>query len=275
MNAGRVVVCGAVAQKPRQPGHTWQFLQYLLGFRRLGYEVLLVDRLATPEPNLVDHVRSTLDRFDLAWTIAHDDGVHSGLPRPETLAWVRSADLLLNVMGFCTDEELLAAARHRVFLDTDPGFGQMWHALGLADVLAGHDTYVTIGQRIGTPDCSIPACGLRWGTTLQPVVLDDRNLARRLRADRVPGPPLRAASPRVSPLRRAPPHHRPPVRAGTRHRSGRQRRSPASPKRRFQPRRSLLRHDHARRLSPLRAKQLGGVDGGEGDVRGEPQRLVQ
>lgn len=173
MNTGRIVVCGAVAQKPRQPGHTWQFLQYLLGFRRLGYEVLLVDGLATAEPKLVEHVRNSLGRFQLAWTIAHDDGLHSGLSRRDTLAWVRSADLLLNVMGFCTDEELLAAARHRVFLDTDPGFAQMWRELGLADVFAGHNAYVTIGERIGEPGCTIPTCGLRWETTLQPVVLDE------------------------------------------------------------------------------------------------------
>jgi hypothetical protein len=177
VNAGRIVVCGAVAQKPAQPGHTWQFLQYLLGFRRLGYEVLLVDRLATAEPNLVEHVRTTLGRFGLAWTIGHDDGVHSGLPRRDTLTWVRSADLVLNVMGFCSDEELLAAARHRVFLDTDPGFGQMWHELGLAAVFAGHDAYVTIGERIGSPDCGIPTCGLRWRTTRQPVVLDEWRVA--------------------------------------------------------------------------------------------------
>ena len=43
--SGRIVICGAVAQKPQQAGHTWQFLQYLLGFRSLGYEVLLLDRL--------------------------------------------------------------------------------------------------------------------------------------------------------------------------------------------------------------------------------------
>jgi hypothetical protein len=173
MSAGRIVVCGAVAQKPRQPGHTWQFLQYLLGFRRLGYEVLFFDRLATAEPNRVEYVRSTLERFGIAWTIAHDDGTHTGLSRPDTIAWVRSADLLLNVMGFCTDEELLAAARHRVFLDTDPGFGQMWRELGLANVFAGHDSYVTIAGRIGADNCAIPSCGLRWETTLQPVVLEE------------------------------------------------------------------------------------------------------
>lgn len=172
MSAGRIVVCGAVAQKPGQPGHTWQFLQYLLGFRRLGYEVLFVDRLDAAEPTRVDYVRRTLERFSLDWSISHDEGEHSGLSRRDTLAWIRSADLLLNVMGFCADDELLAPARHRVFLDTDPGFGQMWYDLGLADVFAGHDAYVTIGERIGTPGCSIPTCGLRWETTRQPVVLD-------------------------------------------------------------------------------------------------------
>ena len=75
-------------------------------------------------------------------------------------------------MGFLTDEELLGAARRRVFLDTDPGFPQMWHDLGLADVFAGHDAHVTIGERIGEPDCEIPTCGLDWITTPQPVVLD-------------------------------------------------------------------------------------------------------
>jgi hypothetical protein len=173
MTTGRIVVCGAVAQKPGQPGHTWQFLQYLLGFRRLGYEVLLLDRLATGVPKLVAQLRSTLGAFGLPWTISHDDGRHSGLSRREALTWIRSADLLLNVMGFCTDDEILAAAQRRVFLDTDPGFGQMWCDLGLADVFAGHDSHVTIGERIGQPGCSIPTCGLRWETTRQPVVLDE------------------------------------------------------------------------------------------------------
>jgi hypothetical protein len=171
MNAGRIVVCGAVAQKPAQPGHTWQFLQYLLGFRRLGFDVLFIDQIGDPAHSGVGYVRQILDRFDVDWTIAHKGHRHSGLSRHDTLAWVRSADLLLNVMGFCTDEELLAAARWRVFFDTDPGFGQMWHALGLADLFTGHDAFLTIGERIGAPDCSVPTCGLRWETTRQPVVL--------------------------------------------------------------------------------------------------------
>jgi hypothetical protein len=74
-------------------------------------------------------------------------------------------------MGFLTDEDVLAAAPRRVFLDTDPGFGQMWRELGQADVFAGHDAHATIGENIGHPECEIPTCGLDWITTRQPIVL--------------------------------------------------------------------------------------------------------
>ena len=40
-----IVIAGSVAQKPGRGGHTWVFLQYLLGFRKLGWDVLFVDRL--------------------------------------------------------------------------------------------------------------------------------------------------------------------------------------------------------------------------------------
>jgi hypothetical protein len=165
----RIAIAGCMAQKPQQAGHTWQYLQYLLGFRRLGWDVLFLDQLPGPvaaDDHRIAYVRDELARAGL------DAGEHAGLSRAETLRRVRDCDLLINVMGYCNDVELMAAARHRVFLDTDPGFGQMWQALGLADIFAGHDSHVTIGQRIGQPDCAIPACGLDWITTPQPVVLD-------------------------------------------------------------------------------------------------------
>jgi hypothetical protein len=107
-----------------------------------------------------------------AWSVSLGGGLHAGAGRERVLEHARTCDLLLNVMGFLADEEILAAAPRRVFLDTDPGFGQMWRALGLADVFAGHDAHVTIGERIGEPDCAVPACGLKWVTTPQPVFLE-------------------------------------------------------------------------------------------------------
>src|SRR5262245_19794303 len=96
-----------------------------------------------------------------------------GLSRPQVLERVRNSAFLLNVMGYLADEAILSQAPRRVFLDTDPGFGQMWCALGLADIFRGHDDYVTIGENIGQPDCTIPTCGLPWITIRQPVLLEE------------------------------------------------------------------------------------------------------
>ncbi len=82
-----------------------------------------------------------------------------------------SADVVLNVMGFLAADEHERGAR-RVFVDIDPGYPQMWRELGLADMLAGHDRFVTIGENIGRPGCSIPDCGIDWVTTPPPVALD-------------------------------------------------------------------------------------------------------
>ena len=174
---GRIAIAGAIAQKPGSAGHAWQFLQYLLGFRRLGYEVLLLDRLdgdAAREAAGVAWLSGVLGDVGLgdAWSLDLGGGRHAGVARRAVLEFVADADILLNVMGYETDEALLAAARRRVFLDTDPGFGQMWRALGLADVFAGHDVHVTIGEHIGSPGCTVPDGGLNWITTPQPVVLD-------------------------------------------------------------------------------------------------------
>jgi hypothetical protein len=184
---GRLTIAGSIAQKPHQAGHSWQFLQYLLGFRRLGWDVLFVDRLedalcrddrgrpCAPEASVnLRYVDALMREFELdgAWSVVLDGGRHAGVPRDRVLEHVRDSELLLNVMGFLDDEELLGAARRRVFLDTDPGFGQMWCALGLADIFAGHDAHVTIGERIGREDCTIPTCGLDWITTPQPVLLE-------------------------------------------------------------------------------------------------------
>src|SRR2546421_83889 len=59
-----------------------------------------------------------------------------------------------------------------LFLDIDPGFGQMWRELGWHDPFQGHNNFVTLGRNIGRNDCAIPDCGLNWITMAQPIVLD-------------------------------------------------------------------------------------------------------
>ena len=171
---GRVTIAGAVAQRPGAAGHASVFVQWLLGFRRLGWDVLFVDRLdpaAGDEEAQARWLAEVLGGagLDGCWSALRDGGPPAGRSREDVLAHVRSSDLLLNVMGYLDDEELMSAAPRRVFLDIDPGFPQMWRALGLHDAFAGHDAFVTVGTRVGRADCDVPACGLDWIGTLPPV----------------------------------------------------------------------------------------------------------
>jgi hypothetical protein len=179
MKAGSIVVAGALAQKPRHGGHAWVLLQYLLGFKRIGWDVLFVDRLAVGPPPVEAELLAAFLRvvrgfgLDESFALLRDGSCDTiGLTRATLADRVRGAALLLNVMGFLNDEEILSLSPKRVFLDIDPGFPQMWRELGLHDAFAGHDAFVTIGINIGQPECGIPACGLNWITTPQPVVLE-------------------------------------------------------------------------------------------------------
>jgi len=185
----RIVIAGSLAQKPRQGGHTWQFLNYLLGFKQLGWDVLFVDRI---EPEMCTDAAGSAAKFEDSvnleyflhimrvfgledqFSLIHNKGEQViGVPRSEVIDFTRTAAALINVMGFLHDAEILGAAQRRVFLDTDPGFGQMWCDLGLANLFTGHDNHVTIAENIGKPECAIPTCGLQWITWRQPIVLSE------------------------------------------------------------------------------------------------------
>jgi hypothetical protein len=186
-HAVHIPIAGSIAQRVGQGGHAWVFLQYLLGFRRLGYEPLFIDRLTNAMCNdsrgrysparksrairwFVDVMQRA--GFGSSYTLLlDDDGETVGLSRAAVLQRIKLAPFLINVMGFITEEDILSAARRRIFLDIDPGFGQMWHELGLSNLFDRHDEFVTIGENIGQPGCTLPTCGLQWVTTPQPVAL--------------------------------------------------------------------------------------------------------
>lgn len=188
MTRGTIVIAGSLAQKPGRGGHAWVFLQYLLGFRRLGWDVLFLDAMASdacvdadgagaaPERSVnLTYLRDVMSRAGLAdsWAIVVDRTGIYGARRDHVLARLKQSAMLLNINGFLRDDDLLAAAPRRVFLDIDPGVFQIWHALGLHHAFVGHDHYATIGQHLGTPECPIPPCGIEWIPTPPPVVLQE------------------------------------------------------------------------------------------------------
>ena len=184
---GSIVIAGAVARRPGRAGHAWAFLQYALGFRRLGWDVLWLDSIdrssagaGSPQVrHFADLARRTGLEEDASLLVgatgrrAAADAAF-GLDRRKVLDRVREADLFLNFMGYVRDEEILERARRRVFLDIDPGFGQMWEDLGQARLFHGHDAYATVGERVGAWDCAIPPLGIDWIASPPPVLLAPR-----------------------------------------------------------------------------------------------------
>jgi hypothetical protein len=181
----RILFCGMIAGDPFQGGATYAILQYLLGLHRLGHDVYFIEPIAReslqpPGANLglsrnAEYFRQIVGEFGLeghAALLLRDSHETTELSYGELKRVARSADLLLNVSGMLTDPELLSAIPTRVYLDLDPAFVQLWQATQGIDMrFDGHTHFVTIGLRIGQPDCEVPTCGRKWIPTLQPVIL--------------------------------------------------------------------------------------------------------
>jgi hypothetical protein len=181
-------VAASIAQRPGYGGHAWAFLQYVLGFRQLGYEPILIDRLTAEMTSDASGRPSPAARdAAIAWfeqvvefaglrdscSLLLDEQRTIGLSRSDLIRSIGAAPCVIDVMGFLGDPELLAASDMVVFLDVDPGFPQLWRALGQADFFSGHDRHVTLGANVGQADCEIPGCGVEWIGMRPPVVLDE------------------------------------------------------------------------------------------------------
>ena len=118
----RILVSGMIAADPGQGGATWAVLQYLLGFERLGHEVLFVEQCARsdlePEGEQLGRSRNA-SYFS---QVMADHGLESrsalllagseetvGVSYPRLLETAGSADLLVNISGILTDERITSA----------------------------------------------------------------------------------------------------------------------------------------------------------------------
>jgi hypothetical protein len=182
---GTVVLCGALAQRPAVAGHAWVFLNWLLGFRAAGYDVLFVDRLdasmlddiamplaASRQYRWLQQVMLQTGLDNCSVVIDGRDGMCIGMDRAEMRSRCAGAVAVLNVMGYITDADVVSTVGPRVFVDIDPGFGQFWKALDWHDGFVDHDAVVSVGLTLDRPDCTVPAVGLPLITTVPPVSLE-------------------------------------------------------------------------------------------------------
>ena len=180
-----ILLSGMIAGVPDQGGATWAVLQYLLGLRDLGHEVVFIEPVpaASLRPKDAPLAQTTnaayfervCDEFGLRGSAAifvPETRETVGLSYRCVADIARRADVLINIAGMLTDAELIDRIPVRIYLDLDPAFTQFWHAVQGADMrFEGHTHFATVGLGVGGPSCWVPTCDREWITTPQPIVL--------------------------------------------------------------------------------------------------------
>lgn len=185
-----IVVAGALANRCHNGGGAWVRLSWVLGLKRLGFDVFFLEQI--PSCGFIDstgvvndgegsvklaYFRDVTERFGLggAAALIYDGGAPVyGASSAELLDLATRSALLVNLGGHLDVPHLLDRFSRKVYIDLDPGFTHFWHAAGNAGGrLAGHDFYFTVGENVGRAGCIIPTGNIVWRHTRPPVVLEE------------------------------------------------------------------------------------------------------
>lgn len=191
----RIAVTGLAGMYPFG-GVFWDYLQYLLGLRRLGHDVLYIEDTGKwcYDPTagtfvedggrnaafLARHIAALDPDLAERWFFRDATGKTYGRSWNDVVSFCRSADLLLHISASCWMREEHFAAARSVLIDTDPLYTQASLLTGTTEEVRArvdwwkrhHDVFFTVAENIGAPDCKIPTGPFNWIPTLQPVVLD-------------------------------------------------------------------------------------------------------
>ncbi len=188
---GKIIVFGLVFWYPLA-GVTYQFLHYLIGLRKLGWDVYYVEDSARMVYDLntheytydwgaaghVDTLGAVLDAHGFAgkWAAhCHYDGRRWGMTASALNQVYHDADAFLNVSG---GQELLPEhdrIPHKIYVETDPVKTEILIAEGnrtMIETLDAHDTHFSYGENFDAPDCGVPLVRYHWQPTRQPVALE-------------------------------------------------------------------------------------------------------
>jgi hypothetical protein len=186
----KIIVFGILFWFPLA-GVTYQFLHFLIGLRRLGYDPYYVEdsgrwiydpRLNDLSPDATGNLEAVVPileahGFGDRWAFRgnYPGGRCYGLTEQRILELYRDADAFLNVTGAQEMREEHMSCQRRIYLETDPVAAQIKVAQGNKETIAAleaHDTHFSYGGNFYQPDCLVPLQKFQWRPTVQPVVLD-------------------------------------------------------------------------------------------------------
>ncbi|MBI4640451.1 MAG: glycosyltransferase family 1 protein [Candidatus Tectomicrobia bacterium] len=192
-----IIVTGYAATYPFG-GVAWDYLQYVVGFKRLGHDVYYLEDTSkwmydpfeetfsdNPRYN-VNYLAETLAAFRCGledrWCIRDVHGNYWGLSHNALAEVCKKSDLFLNLSGSCFLREEYLKSALKIYLDSDPLYSQAAivdyvagtddsHIHWLIDHMRLHDFFFSFGENIGKPGCSVPSDLFEWRPTRQPIML--------------------------------------------------------------------------------------------------------
>jgi len=187
---GKIIVFGILFYYPLA-GVTYQFLHYLLGLRKLGYDPYYIEDsgrwiydpvlndMSPDATGNIGAIKPILERYGFGdrWGFRgyYPDGQCYGLTESALLQLYREADAFLNVTGAQEIREEHMLCSRRIYVESDPFAAQVRVSQGLektVHLLAAHDTHFSFGENLGAPDCDVPIERFHWLPTRQPVAVD-------------------------------------------------------------------------------------------------------
>ncbi len=204
----KIIIIGQIAKYPLG-GVTWDWLNYLLGFKKLGHDVHYfedgpkwlynpIENKVTVSDYNVHYLKNVMSTFgfDSNWTY---------LSRGKTLATsalfgnqkiqeiFQSADAIFNICGSSdmnklVKDFLIPKNIKRIYVDGDPMINQIKMLKEKNDATSSfrnHDIFFTYAENIGEKDCAIPLQKeIQWIKTRFPVYLPEWKSEVNKKADR-------------------------------------------------------------------------------------------
>jgi len=199
----KVVVLGSMSKMPLA-GIVFITLQYVIGLKRLGFDVYYVEAHArTPSMLMKDKhddgsvlaasfIDSMMRRFDLgedhwAFHALHDKGQCYGMSEEALARLYDDAALIFNLHGGTVPRPEHYRTGRLVYIGTDPVEHEVAVHNGVQetiDYLEPHSTFFTWGENHGNADCGVPTSDrFELIPTRQPIVMDLWEPFRRGPAD--------------------------------------------------------------------------------------------
>lgn len=187
-----IVLLGMMTTMP-VGGVIWQTIHYLVGLKRLGFDVYYVEDHGMPPSMFTDAIDAdgtekaaafiarTLERHDLgsrwsyhAW---HDGDRYYGVGQSAMGRALKNAAAVINLHGGTLPRPEHMSGGAFIYLETDPVAPQVelhQNLQATREFLDLHTAHFTFGENLGAPDCKVPAppAHYQFHPTRQPVVLD-------------------------------------------------------------------------------------------------------